>query len=210
MRKEMKVMNKLLGLAGVSVFLLACLTASYAETEASDTPEKSAVVTPSRSGEKPQRNNVFEGMVLDRLVNNPHVVERIGLSEAQVQTLRQAGEQIRKELQRIKAEREVASLDQARRMLDDSIDEAAVMANVETIGKLNTDIAKLKMKQLIVLRQTLTPEQLGRMKENRKRTDEKRANSGAVEGERRNKRLERGEQPAAAEPASNSTNAPTE
>jgi Spy/CpxP family protein refolding chaperone len=149
-------------------------------------------------------------MVLDRLVNNPHVVEKIGLSEAQVQTLRQAGEQIRKELQRIKAEREVASLDQARRMLDDSIDEAAVMANVEKIGKLNTDIAKLKMKQLIVLRQTLTPEQLGRMKENRKRTDEKRTNSGAAEGEHRNKRLERGEQPAAAEPASNSTNAPNE
>jgi Spy/CpxP family protein refolding chaperone len=94
-----------------------------------------------------------------RMLGNPKIVKELGLSEAQVKTLRDAEFETQKRFADLRAELEKAGLDQAKLMTETSVDEKALMATVEKTGALRTEMAKLHVRQLLLLRNTLTPEQ---------------------------------------------------
>ena len=99
-----------------------------------------------------------EGFIL-RAISNPKVAERIGLSDEQAARIkRQITDHKRQEI-KLRAEHELAALEQASLLTGKEVDEAAVMAAVEKAGKARTEIAKLRVKAILMLKETLTDEQ---------------------------------------------------
>ncbi|MBL7114247.1 MAG: hypothetical protein ISS35_00655 [Kiritimatiellae bacterium] len=103
--------------------------------------------------------------MLARFVTNKEVAKKLDLSEEQVNHLKAKSIELRKASIQLNAKRELAGLEQVELLSADTIDEEALMAAVEKTGRIQTEFAKLKIKQLIMIKQTLTPEQLDRAKE---------------------------------------------
>ena len=135
----------------------------------------------------PGAGRAMEGLI-ERLVNNPKLTAEIGLTEAQLTTLKTALEDLRREEKELRAQQESGGLEQAKLLSQDTVDEAAVMAAVERAGKARTEMAKLLVKQLLVVKRTLTPEQMTRIKEIiRQRVS---AKAGEAGGKERRERIE--------------------
>ena len=100
-----------------------------------------------------------------KLIMNPKLAQDIGLTQEQITTLRTALEDMKKKEIDLRAELEKGGIDQAKLMSETNIDEKAIMAAVEKAGKISTEFAKLRVQQLILIRKTLTPEQMEKVKE---------------------------------------------
>ena len=103
--------------------------------------------------------------MLARFVTNKEVAEKLELSEKQVNHLKAKSIELRKAAIQLKAKKELAGLQQVELLYAEKIDEKALMAAVEKTGRIQTEFAKLRIKQLIMIKKTLTPEQLDRAKE---------------------------------------------
>ena len=118
------------------------------------------------SGRKPDRNRWNQGgqgqqghMLLERLLNNQRMIEKLGLTEEQVSALRNGMFDLKKEKIQKHADLQIAATEQARILTEFDIDESALMAAVEKTGQLRTDIAKLQMKGLLLIHKILTKQQ---------------------------------------------------
>ena len=98
--------------------------------------------------------------MLDRIIKDPELVEEIGLTEEQIKAYRNKKYDLEAKSIRLRAELKLAGLEQARLMTDSAIDEAAVMKAVEKTGKSRTELAKLKVKKVLLVKQSFTPEQI--------------------------------------------------
>jgi len=105
-----------------------------------------------------------EGMI-ERLLKKSELTTQIGLTDEQIAALKKAVDDLKKQQKDLRVEQEKAGLEQARLMLETNVNEQAVMAAVEKAGKASTDLAKLRVKQLLLLRNTLTAEQIDKVKE---------------------------------------------
>jgi hypothetical protein len=84
-----------------------------------------------------------------------------------------------------------AAEEQARLMMQDPVDEAALMAAIEKTGKIRTEIAKVKIMPIILVKKTLSPEQIEqvkkllkeRMERHRREREQWRDRSGRRDGE---------------------------
>ncbi len=104
------------------------------------------------------------GMLIERIIKNGELAEELGLNEEQVETISNAiYKQKIKEID-LKASLQKAGLNQARLLMADEIDEEAVLAAVDKAGKIKTKLAKLKVEQLIMLKSTLTDDQIDEAK----------------------------------------------
>lgn len=113
------------------------------------------------------------------IINHPEIAEEIGLTEEQIKTLRDSMYEMKKQEIQLGAEKELAAMEQARLLTESTIDEAAVMAAVEKTSKITAELAKLKVKQLILVKKTLTSEDIKEIKECvRKRMQERRKEGG--------------------------------
>ncbi len=128
------------------------------------------------------------GEMLSHMLANPQMAERLGLSEEQSQTIRTAMEKTRGEMTELRTQLHEAAMEQGRILMEKDTDEAALMALIEKSGKIRTEIAKLAVRPLLVIKQTLTPEQMkqahGLMKDRWKL----RAAEGKREGKERGHR----------------------
>ena len=118
-----------------------------------------------QGGGKMKGGGQTDAMLVARIVSNPTIAKKFGLSEEQITTLSEAMQQMRKEQIPLNAQMELAALEQAKLMTAKPIDEEAVMAAVEATGKIRTEIAKLQVKQLLLVNRTLTQEQIETIKE---------------------------------------------
>jgi hypothetical protein len=100
-----------------------------------------------------------EGLIM-RALANPRVAEELGISAEQVQALKDGLEKVRGEEQALRSELEAAAKEQARRLTEAKVDEAALMEAVEKAGALRTKLAKLWVRRLLLIKDTLTPEQV--------------------------------------------------
>lgn len=99
----------------------------------------------------------------EREILNPERLERLadrlGLGAAKLRVLKERLYDAQQERIRLKAQLDVARL-RLRRLLDqDAPDEPAVMAAVERLGQLRTDLHKQQLKLLLRIRAELTIEQ---------------------------------------------------
>ncbi len=111
-----------------------------------------------------EEGGAAEGLLLKAL-ERPEVVAKLGITEATVKALRESAETQRTGLVDLRGRMEKAALAQARLLAADDVDEAAVMAAVEELGALRTEMAKLRIRQLLLIKQHLSPEQLAKVRE---------------------------------------------
>lgn len=98
-------------------------------------------------------------MILDRILNNKRMTEKLDLTEDQVSALRDGIFNLKKEKIRKRAELQIVATEQARILTEGDIDESALMSAVEKTGQVRTDLAKLHMQGLLLMHKTLTKEQ---------------------------------------------------
>lgn len=103
--------------------------------------------------------------MLARVVTNPRVAEQIGLSDEQVTTIKEGLYEVQKKQITLKAEMELAGLEQARLLTAGTIDEDALNNAIEKTGAIRTELAKLQMKPIVLVMKTLSPEQLQKAKD---------------------------------------------
>lgn len=119
--------------------------------------------------------------MLARFVNNPKSAERLGMSSNQVATLSEKLDAIQKQKVQVRAELEIAGMEQAKLLSAEKVDEAAIMAAVEKTGAAHTRLAKLEIQPIIELKKVLTPAQVAMAKEMvRERLRERMGAEGAA------------------------------
>jgi Spy/CpxP family protein refolding chaperone len=106
----------------------------------------------------------WQEAILERILQNPKLVAEIGLEDEQVAKLKNSAFEIKKRQIQLRAELELAALEQANLLTAGEVDEAAIMKAVEKTGHLRTEIGKLGMRKLLLVRTTLTDEQRERIK----------------------------------------------
>ena len=98
--------------------------------------------------------------LLARIITSPHLAKELELNEDQVARLQAAMKDIRHELVDLKADLEQAAMEQGRLLMAETVDEQAILDAVQRTGEIRTEIAKRSIRPLILMKQTLTPEQL--------------------------------------------------
>lgn len=122
--------------------------------------------------------------LVGRILDNSELREELGISEEQVQSLRANSYELRTEGVDLRAELEKAGMRQAHLMTEPEIDEDALMKAVEQAGEIRTALAKLRIRQLLLVKRTFTPEQ---MELARKRMREHVMKARGTRGERRHR-----------------------
>jgi len=100
------------------------------------------------------------GMLIERIVRDDKIAEELGLSEDQVETISNALYEHKVKEIDLKAGMQKAGLEQARLLTAKEVDEDAIMVAVEKTGRIRTNLAKLKIERLLLLKNTLTEEQI--------------------------------------------------
>ena len=106
----------------------------------------------------------LEGLIVNML-SRPEALKKFNISEEQAKQLKDSMFAMRKEQIALSKDMEIAALEQARLMTEDPINEKALMKAVEITGDLRTDMAKLHVKQILLVRSILTAEQLKAIRE---------------------------------------------
>jgi Spy/CpxP family protein refolding chaperone len=161
-------MDRTLMLLGLAIALAAPLRA---QEGAGPGPEASGE---RRGLERMQRRGMpppgggetgIEGQgIVQELLNDAEVAAKAGISADQVATLRSGFEELKKDIEKLKKDLETASLEQAGILSKASVDEEALMKAVEQTGAVRTEMAKVSMKGLLLVKRTLSPEQIEKVK----------------------------------------------
>ncbi len=103
--------------------------------------------------------------MLAHFVSNPKTAQRLGLTSNQVAALSEKLDAIQKQKVQVRAELEIAGMEQAKLLAAEKVDEAAIMAAVEKTGSAHTRLAKLEIQPIIELKKVLTPAQVAMAKD---------------------------------------------
>jgi len=111
--------------------------------------------------------------LIARIVEDQELAADIGLTEDQISSLKNNMYDLKKEEIKLNADLRLAGLEQARLITESALDEKAVMAAVGRTGEIKTKIAKLKISRILLLKKTLTPEQIKKVKDLMRKRHEK-------------------------------------
>jgi Spy/CpxP family protein refolding chaperone len=103
--------------------------------------------------------------IIDQILDDPDVLKDAKVTDDQIRALKTGLEQGKKESLPLRTELEKLGLEQARLLLDSPINEQSLMRVVEKTGEVRTQLAKLRMKGLVLVKQTLTAEQMEDLKQ---------------------------------------------
>ena len=130
-------------------------------------------------GSRNRRDPTSVGMdPIVRMVSNPSVAEKIGLSDeqkAKLEELNKGPKTARESQKKVHAAMER----QIELMKAEKIDEAAVMAAIDEVFELRKAMAKEQAKRVIAVKSILTPEQIARAHEEMKNMFASRGDRGA-------------------------------
>jgi Spy/CpxP family protein refolding chaperone len=107
----------------------------------------------------------LQDALMGKILTNPKMAEKIGLSEDQINTLKSSAESMKKEQEELEKQLKNFGLEQAKLMTAKTVDEEALFSAIEKTGKIRTDLAKVRIKHTLLVKKTLTPEQLEKLKE---------------------------------------------
>ncbi|MDD4868934.1 MAG: hypothetical protein PHR77_00130 [Kiritimatiellae bacterium] len=126
----------------------------------------------------------IQDAIIGKIVNNPQVASEVGLSEEQVKTLKNSLAEMKKQFEDFQKQLKESGLEQAKIMTGDSVDENALFTAVEKAGKIRTEMAKVRIRQMLLVKKTLTPEQINKVRE----MVQKRVKQMRSEGEMRSQK----------------------
>lgn len=114
-----------------------------------------------RQGPAMGAQNELSGLMF--AVRNPKAAERLGLSEEQKEKLKELNGRGKNDAGRALNEKVRNGMQkQAELMKAEKIDEAAVMAAIDEVWDARKEIAKNQARRIIVVKNILTPEQIGK------------------------------------------------
>ena len=116
-------------------------------------------------------------MLLGMLMRNPELAEEAGVTEEQIQELEEGMHELQKEMIELRAAIEIAEMEQRRELQKDEIDEKAALQAVEELGELKTQLAKLRIRQLLLVKRTFTREQIEEIMSKLRKRMQRRASS---------------------------------
>jgi len=107
---------------------------------------------------------IEERGIVQELLKDADIAAKAGISADQVAALRVGFEELRKEIEKLRKDLETAALEQAGILSKAKVDEEALMKVVEQTGAVRTEMAKVRMKGLLLVRRTLSAEQIEKVK----------------------------------------------
>lgn len=117
---------------------------------------------PLTGGERSMRFD--RNMLLFRVLNNSNVLAEAGIANEQAERIRARFVELEEREIDIGVELRKAGLQQAELLAAPDVNEAELMAAVQRVGDLRTELAKLSIERILVVREALTPEQIERAK----------------------------------------------
>ena len=99
---------------------------------------------------------------INRLLSNPERIQALGLKPEQVDRLRTAHVAFEERRATLRAAQEKVAIQQARLMAAREIDENAVLAVIDELGKIRTEMAKQHVRHVLLIRRELSTEQIER------------------------------------------------
>lgn len=120
------------------------------------------------------------GGMMAKIVTTDAFAEKLGLSAEQSKQIKDGIFELRKKEIQLKADQEIAGEEQARLMTDESSSDDAILGAIEKAGKIRTELAKVKAKQLLLIRKILTQEQRKQLRKLIREHMEKAAEGGGA------------------------------
>ena len=117
--------------------------------------------------------------LLHVLIKNSELAEKIGLTDEQRASLRESMKRAQAESRELQEEVQKAAQQQARLVTEDEVDDEAVMNAVDRVFDARKAMAKIRMRQFLLLRKTLTPEQIESARQLVRNPAHRRQNRGA-------------------------------
>lgn len=114
---------------------------------------------PAAAGRDRENGSLFGNGLMAKIVTSDAFAEKLGLTEKQVKELKDGFLDLRKKEIQLKADLEIAGEEQARLMTDEEADEGDIIKAVEKAGKIKTEMAVVKVRQLMLVKKVLNPEQ---------------------------------------------------
>ena len=127
-----------------------------------------ATVSFAGPGREPGRHGRRGGMEggpgdpIVRMVSNPKISEKIGLSEEQREKIKQINRENRDNSEALRKAVRDAMERQTELLKADKIDEAAVMAEIDKAFEARKEMAKRQTRRVIAIKSVLTPEQVSK------------------------------------------------
>ncbi|MFH0907415.1 MAG: periplasmic heavy metal sensor [bacterium] len=119
---------------------------------------------------------------LQAILDNEEIVKKLGITDAQVKAVREAGYERQKVMISLRADAELAQLDVKKLMDQDTPDTEAVMKALDTVGRLETEIRKEGVRNQLRIREIIGTDTA------RKLRDIMRERKGREGGDRQGKR----------------------
>lgn len=120
-------------------------------------------------GFRQRRAQMGEGMqeefVLKALMRNEKLAEALGVTEEQMDSLKTHVDVHRVEYRSLEEQLKDCGMQQAQIMTQDQIDEEALMLAIDECFEIRKELAKLKMQQLLLVKRTLTPDQIAKARQ---------------------------------------------
>jgi len=129
------------------------------------------------------------GMMLGRIASNPEVAKKLGISDEQITAIKEAIGKCREQQESLREKMKAAGEEQLKLLKADEVNEEALLNAVEKTGGIRTEIAKLHIKQMLVMKKILSPEQVAKIHEFMKNRGHK--DRGKDKGDRGNQRKNR-------------------
>jgi Spy/CpxP family protein refolding chaperone len=127
------------------------------------------------------------GEMIERMLNNPKAAEELGLTEENITSLRAELEALKTKTQELAEKMKKAGMKQAELMTAKELDESALMAAVEETGLIQTEMGKLRVQKVLIIRKYVSPDALQKIQTKfRERMEEmkKRREGGEGQGDR--------------------------
>jgi hypothetical protein len=157
----------------IVVIVTGLLAAGVAFGQESNAPSGGRMGPPGGPGGQGMWGGMGQGegegvraeMMLQHILTNSEMIAKIGLSAEQVKTLNTAIKEMKSAREKIKSQMETLAVEQVTKMAQTNVDETAVLKLVEQIGELRTQIAKSAVSELLLIKRTVTPDQMKKMRE---------------------------------------------
>ena len=121
------------------------------------------------------------GRFIEKMIEG-EMAEKLELEPGQIDTLKKGLERIRNKEEKLREKLQAAGKEQAELLqAEGEVDEEALMKAIEKTGRIRTQMAKLRVRPILLVKKTLTAEQLeaahkmmrARMKKHREERDER-------------------------------------
>lgn len=146
----------------------------------------------NREQQRPGKGMEDRGQMLERIIKNPKLVEELGITEEQIEKIKEEMFSLKEQEIKLRSDMKLLALEQAKLMADENVNEKALMSTVRKIGDVRTEIACLQVKRIILLKQTLTSEQLATIRKLMNKNNRQRKEGMIKKGEGMKQQRRRG------------------